>query len=428
MIKNILAFLTLQSTQAFIPNYSFQTYTRPNLRNTYFKKHINNDNDEEIITILKQQELIKRDYTLAKPPDEHSLLPQNLKKGSRIIAFGDVHGDVEALRDFLIVAGILDPNSSNEHPVWNKECKDTIVVQTGDILDRYHNELECIRMLCKLSHQALQYDSSIICLLGNHEIKNCIGAFEYTTDQANAEFEGVFGEYLDRSYSSKWRVQYANNQPTRWNVCEPGNGLLSQNVLSNMKVAIVVGKSLFVHAGVTKEHLLHYNNSIAQMNEDANQWITSLHHSENNHEGEFETIDHILASVQRRMNYAIDNLPYCVSGSVGSASPIWMRDYSMPANASPSSSKQKMIEDALHQIGNGVERIVMGHTVQENINVALKGRAFRIDVGASRGIKGGRVEVLEIIHNGEDEDCTIHVLGEGGRIPVQDRHVLDYDF
>ena len=55
--------------------------------------------DEEIITLLKQQEKIKRDYALATPPDKCSLLPQNLKKGSRMIAFKDAHGDVEALRN-----------------------------------------------------------------------------------------------------------------------------------------------------------------------------------------------------------------------------------------------------------------------------------------------------------------------------------------
>jgi len=338
-----------------------------------------------------------------------------------------VHGDVEALRNFLILAGILDPRSSNEHPIWNKNCRDTIVVQTGDILDRYHTELECIRMLCKLSHQALEYDSSVICLLGNHEIKNCIGAFEYTTPKANQEFEDIFGGYLDTSLAERWRVQYANNEPTRWNVCEPGIGLLSQNVLSNMKVAVVVGKSLFVHAGVTKEHLLYYNNSLEEMNADANRWITSLHHNETSHDGEYETIDHLLGSVQRRMNHAIDNLPHCVSGSVGSASPIWMRDYSMPANSCPGPPKQRMIEDALSQI-NGVERMVMGHTVQDNINVALGGRAYRIDTGVSRGVKGGVAEVLEIIHNGVDEDCTIHVLRDGMRIPAHERQVFDFDF
>ena len=76
----------------------------------------------------------------------------------------------------------------------------------------------------------------------------------------------------------------------------------------------------------------------------------------------------------------------------------------------------------------------MGHTPQRQINLALGGRAWRIDVGASKGVMGGSLEVLEIIHmggggggggekNNEEED-VIHVLtASGDRVSGKERSV-----
>jgi hypothetical protein len=42
-----------------------------------------------------------------------------LKKNTRIVAFGDVHGDIRSLQTFLITAGVLDPTSTNHEPRWS---------------------------------------------------------------------------------------------------------------------------------------------------------------------------------------------------------------------------------------------------------------------------------------------------------------------
>ena len=76
--------------------------------------------------------------------------------------------------------------------------------------------------------------------------------------------------------------------------------------------------------------------------------------------------------------------------------------------------------------GEEVVRMVMGHTPQNHINAALKGTAWRVDVGASRGVMGGRPEVLEIVHGGEGEEDTVTVLTEGGgRVSGRDRQVME---
>ncbi len=83
--------------------------------------------------------------------------------------------------------------------------------------------------------------------------------------------------------------------------------------------------------------------------------------------------------------------------------------------------------DALKEAGPDVQRMVMGHTPQHKINSALEGKAWRIDVGASKGVLGGTPEVLEIIHmGGDDDEDIINILTvEGDRISGNKRSVPD---
>lgn len=75
-------------------------------------------------------------YTLAPPAAD---VITDLEPGRRIVTFGDVHGDIDALRNFLVTAQIMDENSSVDEPVWSGG--NTICVQCGDILDRGDDEL-----------------------------------------------------------------------------------------------------------------------------------------------------------------------------------------------------------------------------------------------------------------------------------------------
>ena len=70
----------------------------------------------------------------------------------------------------------------------------------------------------------------------------------------------------------------------------------------------------------------------------------------------------------------------------------------------------------------------MGHKLQSVINVMWKGKVHVIDVSVSRGVKNGRSEVLDSIHNGNEIDDAMHVLTmDSNRMPPIDRHVIDLD-
>jgi hypothetical protein len=107
------------------------------------------------------------------------------------VTFGDVHGDLSKLIQFLVTAKVMKLPSSIEealvNPTW---CGgSTICIQVGDILDRGANELACIRLLSKLSKQAYDSGGALICLLGNHEALNAVGLFQYADPSGNLEFE-----------------------------------------------------------------------------------------------------------------------------------------------------------------------------------------------------------------------------------------------
>jgi len=384
----------------------------------------------------------------------------DLPKNQRIVAFGDVHGDITALRRFLIAAKVLDPDSTDFNPRWIGNT--TICIQTGDVLDRGDDELACFRLLATLSRQAVEQGGQLLLLYGNHESLNSAGLFHYANPGGNAEFERDIGARIDYNYgSNRWRLQFAGNQPSRWAAMEPG-GILAENMLGNMLVSCVVGRTVFVHAGLMGSHLreyrervygtegvenvvgeevdshvreegvekkgIRYANGISGMNHEAREWISKSHHGPNNNWGEYNTVEEVIAAAQHRAKVASKAMPDCLGGGIGASSPVWMRDYSQPNDAVPKNPRAKdMIVEALKETGPDVQRMVMGHTPQYKINSALGGRAWRIDVGASQGVMGGTPEVLEIIHMGgeNDEDIVSILTVDGKRVPAKERETVE---
>ncbi len=357
----------------------------------------------------------------------------DLPKGQRIISFGDVHGDILALYKFLKASQLLHEDSTITNPIWDGGS--AILVQCGDILDRGAEELFCLRYLASLARQAPKHGGRVILLHGNHEALNANGLFQYADPLGNEEIEVVLGKHMDECKSEgspRWRLQYAGNQPTRWAAFEP-NGWLAKPLYKNMCVAAVVGKTVFVHAGLTKDHLRKYG-GIEGMNQECREWFTTDYPDElKNDDGlMFTTVQEVIDNANLRARTASKAMPECLGGGIGAASPVWMRDYSSPSNTAPKEpvKAQKMIDECLEELGHGVERMVMGHTPQRNINAALKGKAWRVDVGASKGVSGGTPEVMEIIHEGgaNGEDVINILTVDGKRIPAAERQIIEIPF
>ncbi|MEM7350619.1 MAG: metallophosphoesterase, partial [Acidobacteriota bacterium] len=88
--------------------------------------------------------------------------------GRRIVAIGDIHGAYNGMREILRRVGIIDQKDR-----W--VGGDSILVQTGDFLDRGPGATKVAELLMDLQQQAPKQGGEAIILLGNHEILNLLG-------------------------------------------------------------------------------------------------------------------------------------------------------------------------------------------------------------------------------------------------------------
>jgi hypothetical protein len=277
----------------------------------------------------------------------------------RIVAFGDVHGDLSATRRALRLAGAIDDRDR-----W--VGGHLMVVQTGDQLDRGGDEQAILDLFERLRGEARKAGGSFDALVGNHEIMNVSGDLRYVTDEGFADFVGAVpfdpADSLLQNFEPAARPRMAALLPGR-----PYALLLSHD-----DVIHVEGDNVFVHGGLLPSHVAY---GIEQINEEAQAWLRG--------ERDFPAI------------------------LEGSDSPEWLRLYS----ESPDSAACEELATVLQEMD--ARRLVMGHTVQEDgISSACDGLAWRIDVGMSAAY-GGPVEVLEIVGD------SVRVLREkdvsGGR-------------
>lgn len=286
----------------------------------------------------------------------------------RIVAFGDVHGDLEAARGALRLAGAID-----EHDRWIGG--DLIVVQTGDQLDRGDQEQAILDLFERLRVESRAAGGAFHALLGNHELMNARGDLRYVTEGGFADFmdaveydPGDSLEVWDRSsgtFTSASLSDFEPHQRARMAALMPGGPYA--DLLAQRQVILQIGDNVFVHGGVLPDHVAY---GIDEINGAAQAWLR----------GEAD-------------------LPSVLSGS---ESPQWTRLYS----SDPDAVACGVLEEALTALE--AKRIVVGHTLQESgIASACAGRAWRVDVGMA-AYYGGPVEVLEIVGD------SVRVLKDGG--------------
>ncbi|MFH1529376.1 MAG: metallophosphoesterase [Pseudomonadota bacterium] len=265
---------------------------------------------------------------------------------TRLIAIGDIHGDCDALTAALRLGGAIDGDARwIGGELW--------VVQTGDYLDRGPDELKIIRLLDRLEEDAARAGGRVIVLNANHEIVNVDWIFRYATDAGFAAFRGMAGLALDDPKVAA----LPEARRHRAAAFMPGGPMARR--LADHSIYAIVGDTVFVHAGISPEHVAY-------------------------------GLERIVAEMRNWMRGKKGPCPAVLKGS---SAPVWMRDYSRldgPADCEQLARTLNLL---------GVSRMVVGHTVQEHINPACEGRVWRIDTGMSRHF-GGPVEVLEITPDG----------------------------
>merc|ERR1712232_688971 len=129
--------------------------------------------------------------------------------------------------------------------------------------------------------------------------------------------------------------------------------------MAHLKVAVQVGKTVCVHAGLTQHHLDMYS-GLKGMNDIARKWIEEAHHRQNNNLGDYDSVEDVIKGANNRAKRAASSMPNCLGGGSGESSPVWMRAYSYPPNMPPRNSEktQAILDEVLTTLD--ADRIVMG--------------------------------------------------------------------
>ncbi len=275
----------------------------------------------------------------ANPPDPLAVAPSVLPAPERLVGFADVHGDLQATLGVLQLAGLTDASG---HWVGG----DTVVVQTGDQLDRGDDEQAILDLFEQLRVEAAEAGGGFHPLLGNHETMNVEWDFRYVT-------EGGFADFADTAHDpdDPALAELEPEERGRAAAFMPG-GPYAQ-VLATHNMTMQVGDTVFVHGGILPEHA---QAGLDTINSEVQAWIR----------GETEAPE------------------AWISGEA----PVWTRLYS-----DEDAPDCALLTEALATLG--ATRMVVGHTVQNAANPDCDDQVWRMDVGMAEHY-GGSSAAVEI--------------------------------
>jgi hypothetical protein len=263
---------------------------------------------------------------------------------ARLVAIGDLHGDLAAARAALRLAGAIDRKDQ-----W--VGKALVVVQTGDRIDRGDDDRAILDLFDALRSKSKAQGGAVHALNGNHETMNVELDFRYVTPGSNtpfADLAGALPKELGERVEPSLRGRAAAFSP---------GGVYARRLAEQNTIA-VVGDTVFVHGGLLPEHVRY---DVGRINAEISAWMR----------GESSSVP----AVVRDQN-----------------APIWTRAYGEGSLAGAVCQAARGALEALK-----VRRMVIGHTVQKaGISSACDERIWRIDVGLSAFYGTSKVEVLEI--------------------------------
>lgn len=263
---------------------------------------------------------------------------------NKLIVIGDIHGDFNVFINILIKNKLIN----REH---NWIGKDTHVIQLGDILDRKNregdlhddedSEFTIISLIFKLQIQSYISGGGFHMIIGNHELMNIMGIYDYVSPLGIKHF----GSVKNRREFFKIGKEFCQYIACSWNV------------------VIKIGTLLFCHGGISLNIASKYN--INQINSIMRDYLYG--------------------------NGAHDKQRYFDELFLNKDSILWNRTHSS-INSMPqtphklySAILQKNKNEILNILHNyGASSLIVGHTPQNKISSFYNGLVWCVDVGLSR--------------------------------------------
>lgn len=277
----------------------------------------------------------------------------------RIIAIGDIHGDLPWLKSILRLAGII--NSRNE---WIGQ--DTVVVQTGDQVDgcrpssndpeaclqhrkpasENNDDIQVLNFVDQLAKQAAAVGGKVIPLIGNHELMNVEGQSRAYTSPASLNRFGGKIQQREKAF-------------------HPGNSEAIRLACTRSPF-VIVGDWLFGHSGFVPNQGINNVDDLVKFD---------------------ERIRTVLATSGQRLQGARDWDPFT------------QRLTSTATNPQTCNTYVKPVIDLF-----ALKGMIIGHTITESHTIETKcnDQVFQIDVGGSSAFDFNpkpQATALEILNN-----------------------------
>ncbi|KAI3426085.1 hypothetical protein D9Q98_008053 [Chlorella vulgaris] len=300
----------------------------------------------------------------AAVPKHHTGPPVYVQATGRIIAIGDIHGDLQKALSCLEMAGVLAEDDG--HIKW--VGGDTVVVQLGDVLDRGDCEIGSVLLLRELDRQARQQGGAVYMLNGNHESLNVAGDFRYVTPGAFFESARAAGlSEADIAAGDQRRILQA-----RWYLYQPG-GAMARELAKNPTV-LVVNDVVFAHGGLLPHHLKY---GLQRINDEVGDWMNGA----------------------TRPDGTQAAPPFPAMGDANSVQ--WNRTFGKERVSDYERMHMNMqLRSTLDSLN--ARAMVVGHTPQmSGVNCECDGRVWRVDAGMSSGVLDAAPQVLEFSHDNE---------------------------
>lgn len=392
-----------------------------NFKSPYLKK----DEIKKIIVLTinkkkkeardKKNIQINPNPTICNSNDSPNLFP----KVKKLVAIGDIHGDLSVAIKSLKLANVIShdiPNNTLNVNNIQWIGGNTHVVQLGDQIDRcrpskwdneicsnddealYQDEGSDLKILClfdNLHKQAIKVGGALFSILGNHELMNVDGDFRYVSPREFREF----GNFFKAKKTIKRNSFLPFGYKERKDAFKPGGIIAKKLALTRFSI-LQVGSWVFVHGGISPDMAKKY--SIDKVNKCVYNWLVGIKDEQNDRDV--------------KDLYHNDDDTF---------SPFWSRMFSDDEEWEGKNS-EKLFNKTMNNLNETNNRnedtkikgMVMGHSPQymfdKGINSDCNNKLWRTDVGMSRAFgplnnndnetKYRKVQILVIE---DDEKCSV---------------------
>jgi len=303
----------------------------------------------------------------------------DIRTPERIVAVGDVHGAYDRFVGILRAAGVIDGRQR-----WTGGR--TVLVQTGDVLDRGADSRRALDLLRRLEREAARAGGRVYALLGNHEVMRMVWDLRYLSPEEIAAFRNSDSDALRERVYSMVAAEVAEQAQAKKQVHD--EAAFRAQFMRDIPLGFIEMRQAFGPSGdygkwLRERYALVRINGIAFVHGGIDETTAAL------------GCEGINEAIRRDLTFTLPT-PELVSAmlATGETSPLWYRGLAEEPDPGFAPQTAAILRTL------GARAIVVGHTVTNGFRIRARfdRRVVTIDTGMLGGTwyPGGVASALEI--------------------------------